>query len=177
MDSRELKDIITGCVRSERRSQKELYDLFSAKMYGICLKYEKDKEKAQDILHDAFFKVYKKISQYEDGNFEAWMSRLVVNTALDYLKKNKRIVFDENIEESDFGYVSNIEEGFQTSDLQYIINLLPLGAKTVFNLYAVEGYNHNEISVKLDISPGTSKSQYSRARSLLQGLVNKHYKQ
>jgi len=174
----ELKEIIEGCYKGSRKYQEALYNRYVSKMYGICLSYAKNREEAQDILHDGFIKVYKKFNKFDQTqNIETWIRTVVVNTAIDHLRRAKKfreVGIDEQtvpIAHAD----DNVSETFKTKDLVEIINMLPTGAKTIFNLYTLEGYNHREIAQKLEISVGTSKSQFSRAKQLLQGLVNNYY--
>jgi len=173
----DLEEIIAGCYQSNRKHQEALYNMFASKMFGVCLTYTKDRDLAQDILHDGFFKVFKKFDKYNDEwSLNAWIRRIIVNTAIDHFRKMNRMT------SVDFQEVPYLAGGFdetseisKTGDLSDIINMLPNGAKTVFNLYTVEGYKHKEIADMLNISVGTSKSQLSKAKSVLRGLVNKYY--
>ncbi len=175
----DIKDIIQGCKDRNRYYQKMLYDKYSTKMFGVCIAYAKDKEAAQDILHDGFFKIFKKIGTFQgdQNKFEAWMRRVIVNTALDYLKRVKRLENRdlENSAVSPAMIDNELSEKVDLRDITEIIRLLPDGARTIFNLYSLEGYKHKEIAEMLDISEGTSKSQFSRAKSLLQDLMKKYY--
>ena len=151
--------------------------MFASKMFGVCLTYTKDRELAQDILHDGFFKVFKKFDKYDSSwSINAWIRRIIVNTAIDHFRKTNRI---SNVDFQESAYLAGsydeTSEISKTSDLSEIINMLPNGAKTVFNLYTVEGYKHQEIADMLEISVGTSKSQLSKAKSVLRDLVNKYY--
>ena len=147
-------------------------------MYGVCLTYTKDRDLAQDILHDGFFKVFKKFEQYnEDWSLFAWVRRIIVNTAIDHFRKTNRIS-NVDFQESEYlgGSFDDVSESYKTGDLSQIINMLPVGARTVFNLYVVEGYKHREIAELLNISAGTSKSQLffakKRLRTTIKELVN-----
>ena len=151
--------------------------MFSSKMFGVCLTYTRDRALAQDILHDGFFKVFKKIDQYNSSwSLHAWIRRIIVNTAIDHFRKTNRI---SNVDFQESAYLAGsydeTSEISKSSDLSDIINMLPKGAKTIFNLYTVEGYKHKEIAEMLNISVGTSKSQLSKAKSVLRELVNKYY--
>lgn len=173
----ELNEIIEGCYEGSRRHQEALYNLYAAKMFGVCLTYTRDRELAQDILHDGFFKVLKKFDKYNDSwSLEAWIRRIIVNTAIDHFRKAKRMT-NVDFQEADYlvGSFDDVSEDFKTRDLGEIINMLPRGARTVFNLYTVEGYKHKEIAEILGISVGTSKSQLSKAKTVLKDLVNKYY--
>lgn len=173
----ELTEIIKGCYENSRKHQEALYNRYAAKMFGVCLTYTKDREVAQDILHDAFFKVFKSFKKYKESySINAWIRRIVVNTAIDHFRKTKRMT-NVDFQEVDYlaGSYDDVNEQAKTSDLSEIINMLPVGARTVFNLYTVEGYKHKEIADMLDISEGTSKSQLSKAKSVLRELVDKYY--
>lgn len=146
-------------------------------MFGVCLTYTKDRALAQDILHDGFFKVFKKFDKYNDAwSLNAWIRRIIVNTAIDHFRKTNRMT-NVDFQESVYlaGGFDDTSEISKSSDLSDIINMLPHGAKTIFNLYTVEGYKHKEIADMLNISVGTSKSQLSKAKSVLRDLVNKYY--
>jgi RNA polymerase sigma-70 factor (ECF subfamily) len=173
----ELEEIIEGCYKGSRKHQEALYNMFASKMFGVCLTYTKDRELAQDILHDGFFKVFKKFDKYDNSwSLNAWIRRIIVNTAIDHFRKTNRIS-NVDFQESPYlaGTYDEITEISKTSDLSNIINMLPKGARTVFNLYTIEGYKHQEIAEMLSISEGTSKSQLSKAKSVLRDLVNKYY--
>jgi len=173
----ELQEIIDGCYQGSRKHQEALYNMFASKMFGVCLTYTKDRELAQDILHDGFFKVFKKFDKYNPKwNISSWIRRIIVNTAIDHFRKTNRIS-NVDFQESVYlaGSYDETGEISKTNDLSDIINMLPKGAKTVFNLYTVEGYKHKEIAEMLEISEGTSKSQLSKAKSVLRELVNKYY--
>jgi RNA polymerase sigma-70 factor (ECF subfamily) len=173
----ELKEIIEGCYQGSRKHQEALYNMYASKMFGVCLTYTKDRELAQDILHDGFFKVFKKFDKYNDAwSLSSWIRRIIVNTAIDHFRKTNRMS-SVDFQESAYlaGTYDDVTEISKTSDLSDIINMLPKGAKTVFNLYTVEGYKHKEIADMLEISVGTSKSQLSKAKSVLRELVTKYY--
>ena len=142
-------------------------------MYGVVLSYVRDREAAKDILHDAFMKVFKNIFKVDpDQGIEGWMRRIVVNTALDYLRRHTkfRMVGLEDAPDRPASSPSPLDL-IRNQELLDMLGKLPEGARAVFMLYAVEGYNHREIASQLNISEGTSKSQYSRARSLLRNLI------
>ena len=151
--------------------------MFASKMFGVCLTYTRDRALAQDILHDGFFKVFKKFDKYNaDWSLNAWIRRIIVNTAIDHFRKTNRMT-NVDFQESAYlaGSFDSTSEISKSNDLSDIINMLPNGAKTIFNLYTVEGYKHREIADMLNISVGTSKSQLSKAKSVLRDLVNKYY--
>lgn len=172
-----LENIIIGCQQNNARSQKDLFELLSSKMYGVCLRYAGNSEDANDILQDGFLKIFQKISQFKfEGSFEGWMRRVFVNTALErYRSQHKIINIQDNWRElNDKGY-EDIVSSLTTDELLLLVQELSPKYRAVFNLYAIEGYSHKEISEKLDISEGTSKSNLSRARIILQEKVAKHY--
>lgn len=169
----ELKEIIEGCREGSRSHQEELYRHYAKQMFGVCMVYVKNREDAGDVLHNGFFKIFTSFKKFDPKrNLEAWVRTIIVNTAIDHLRKKNRFRQVE-IEERHFFSESRspIFDAMKMKDLLGLVELLPVGARTIFNLYALEGYNHREIAKKLDISEGTSKSQYSRARQLLQGLL------
>lgn len=173
----DLEEIIEGCYKGDRKHQEALYKMFASKMFGVCLTYTKDRDLAQDILHDGFFKVFKKFDKYNSSwSLNAWIRRIIVNTAIDHFRKMNRIT-NVDFQESEYlaGSFDETSEISKTADLSDIINMLPNGAKTVFNLYTIEGYKHREIADILNISVGTSKSQLSKAKNVLRDLVNKYY--
>jgi len=168
------EEIVQGCVKNNALAQKYLYDKFSRKMMGICLRYSQSTEEAEDVLQNGFISVFQNIASFKgDGSFEGWIRRIMVNTALTNIRKNKKL--QQNIELDSVEYMlpstSHVAESYGAKDLLKIIQTLPPGFQTVFNLYAIEGYSHKEIGGLLNISEGTSKSQYSRAKAHLQKLI------
>ena len=154
-----------------------MYRLFSAKMYGVCLRYAKDTGDAEDILQEGFLRVFTKINQFEfKGSFEGWMRRIMVNTALEKFRKHDRLypVEEMKIYEST-EFVEETISSITAGDLMRIIQELPPRYRMVFNLFAIEGYSHLEISEMMNISEGTSKSNLSRARVILQKSVEENF--
>ncbi|WWC85033.1 ECF RNA polymerase sigma factor SigE [Mycovorax composti] len=169
-------DLITGCIEGDRRMQEELYNRFAPKMYAVCLRYASNADEAQDILQDGFIKVFRKLDSYRgDGSFEGWIRRIFVNTAIEYFRKKKYLQPVTEREENTIEgkYISALD-GLAEKDILDLISQLSPGYRTVFNMYVVEGYSHKEIGDMLGISEGTSKSQLSRAKAILQDLVRKH---
>jgi len=165
------EEMLEGCKANKNDAQKLLFERYARKMTGICSRYVDRYEEAQDIVQDGFIKVFNKIGTYSGkGSLEGWIRRIMVNTALDYLRRTKASRYDLDITEVEYKVENNQEiiEKMQADDLLVIIRTLPKGYRTVFNLYAIEGYSHKEIAKKMNISLNTSKSQYSRARTLLQ---------
>lgn len=173
--------LIEGCKRQDRKYQQLLYNKYARVMFGICLRYSSDSDSAQDLLQDGFLKVFANISSFEGkGSFEGWMKRVFVNLSLEVIRKEKikkQYTEDiENISDDDI-----IDSGFDSDDeeltekiLLSFIHELPPGYRSVFNLYAIEEYSHKEISEMLGIAEGTSRSQYIRARMLLQEKINEY---
>jgi RNA polymerase sigma-70 factor (ECF subfamily) len=169
-------DLIKKCASGNSLAQKTFYEKFAGKMMGVCLRYAKDYNEAQDVMQDAFIKVFGKIPEYEKkGSLEGWVRRIVVNTALDSYRKNKK--FQQNVAVDDVDYLledkSYIVEELNANDLLAIIKKLPDGYQMVFNLFAIEGYSHKEIAERLGVTESTSKSQFSRAKKLLREILLK----
>lgn len=169
--------IISGCCEGNLKSQRALYDMFSDKMFGICLRYCKNKQEAEDVLQEGFIKVFKKIDTYKgDGSFEGWMRRVFVNTALRSIDNAKKNNYHESIEEfHHLGDWANFASNIDYKLLIGFVDELPAGYQLVFKMYAIEGFSHKEIAKELNISEGTSKSQLSRARNILQKKIEKQY--
>jgi RNA polymerase sigma factor (sigma-70 family) len=166
----EIAQLIKQCIKKDRAAQAELYRLFSPTMLGICYRYTKNREDAEDILQEGFIKVFQNIGQFQQkGVFEAWLRRIMVNTAISYLRKHSRYRNQLEVEEMTLHPVSPEQPDIQldTKELIECIRSLSTGYQTVFNLYAIEGYDHQEIATLLDLNINTVRSQYSRARSLL----------
>ena len=178
------QDIINACIDNDSRAQKILFERFAPKMLGVCARYCSNVDDAKDALHEGFIKVFKKIENFKgNSTLETWVTRLMINTAIDHFKKNAKFLHFEQDEqvlsfaEDDSAYVLEIEEGqeINIADLHAAINELPDGYRIVFSLYAIEGYGHKEIAEQLNISVGTSKSQLARARNLLKQLLKEKY--
>jgi RNA polymerase sigma factor (sigma-70 family) len=166
-------ELIKGCLRRDANAQRELYDTFSSKMYSICYRYVKGSMEAEDILVTSFMKVFDKISQFKsEGSFEGWIRRIVVNEALTYLRRNRSMYLETELEQADREPDYNmLSDHLEAEDLLNMIKELPTGYRIVFNLYAIDGYSHKEIADQLGISENTSKSQLSRARTYLQKML------
>jgi len=166
-------DLIRACLEGDRKSQRVLYDQFSGKFLSICLRYIKDHDLAQDVLVEGFMKIFQNLNTYRhEGSFEGWMKRIMVTQALLTLRKNKKLLMEVDWEDQDHITSPNLVFGnIEAEELLKLVASLPVGYRTVFNLYAIEGYSHKEISELLGIAENTSKSQLSRARSLLQKQI------
>lgn len=166
-------ELIKGCLRRDSSAQKILYDTYSSKMYGLCYRYVKDSMEAEDILVTSFMKVFDKIHQFKsEGSFEGWIRRIIVNEALTFLRRNRSMYLETELEQADREPDYNaLSDHLEAEDLLNMIQELPTGYRIVFNLYAIDGYSHKEIAEQLGISENTSKSQLSRARTYLQKVL------
>lgn len=169
----EENELIQLAVENNRQAQQKIYSKFSPKMLGVCRQYIKDLHQAEDIMITAFMKVFTNLKNFENkGSFEGWIRRIMVNESISFIRVQKKIKFieDENYFEESF---NTIESQFSVDDIQSLIDSLPDGYKMVFNLYCIEGYKHQEIAEMLNINEGTSKSQLSHARKILQTQITK----
>ena len=171
-------DLIQGCIEENPVMQRSLYDRFSSKMYGVCLRYAGNTEDANDILQEGFIKVFKNISKFrKEGSFEGWIRRIFVNTAIEQFRKKVKVynvteVQENTIEDKEL----DVLDILAAKDIVNIVNELSPGYKAVFNLHVVEGYSHKEIADLLGITEGTSKSQLARAKGVLKKLVETRLK-
>jgi RNA polymerase sigma factor (sigma-70 family) len=168
--------IIAGCLHNEPSAQRELYNRFSPKMLSVCYRFAQSREDAEDMLQEGFIKVFTQIHTFQNkGAFEGWIRRIVVHTCINFLKKYKK--FSDSVDLDHAGFVHLKEESIPSimhaKQVIECIRLLPLGYRTVLNLYAIEGYSHREISTMLDIEESTSRSQYTRAKSMLENILVK----
>ena len=166
--------ILSGCRKNDRRSQELLYKRFAGKMYALCLSYTAERPLAQDILQESFIKVFRNIAKYKnDGSLEGWIRRIVANTAIDHIRKKKRNGSYIDIEPDDpaLQTTNPALKIMEFNELMQQVEKLPGGARMIFNMHALDGYSHKEIAERLDITEGTSKSQFSRARKLLMNFV------
>ncbi|MBI9068110.1 MAG: sigma-70 family RNA polymerase sigma factor [Salinivirgaceae bacterium] len=176
---KDLESLITACKRGKPDAQRKLYEHFSGKMFGVCLQYSKDYTEAEDIMQDGFIKVFTKIAQFNfNGSFEGWVRRIMVNCALERFRKQNMLYTVSDIQDYDYKLASeDALAEISSKELLNLIQKLSPQYKTVFNLYAIEGYSHQEIGEMLKISVGTSKSNLSRARVILQDKVKLLYKE
>jgi RNA polymerase sigma-70 factor (ECF subfamily) len=168
------QQLIEGCKKGNRLAQKELYDVYSRKMMGVCLRYVNDRETARDLLQDGFVKIFTAINTYTGiGSFEGWMRKIFVNCALEHLRKSD--VLRDSIELDRTGEISNPEYSviadMSARELMNVVQELPSGFRTIFNLFAIEGFSHKEISEMLCITESTSRSQYTRAKQVLRRKI------
>jgi RNA polymerase sigma-70 factor (ECF subfamily) len=166
-------EMVEGCVRGDESCQSLLYHRTCSKMYGVCVRYIKDRDKAEDVMQEGYLKVFKFINNFRwEGSFEAWMRKVFVSACLEELRKNTPEVWNEGIYENNLAYSEDlIMDRIAANELLEMVQSLPDGYRTVFNLYAIEGYSHKEIGEFLGISETTSKSQLSRARGLLKEKI------
>ncbi len=168
-------NLLEQCIKGNRSAQKVFYNSFAPKMFGICLRYSQDYHAAEDLLQEGFIKAFHNLDRFRgDGSFEGWLKRIFINTAIEQFRKNQNKHTSELNEAIYNAPVSSgIIEKLAADDLLKVIQLLPRGYRTVFNLYVIEGYAHKEIAQLLQISEGTSKSQLARAKSYIQKLLKK----
>lgn len=166
--------MIQGCLRNEAVAQQELYHKYSPKMLTVCYRYAKSREDAEDMLQEGFIKVFMQIRQFQHkGALEGWIRKIMVHTCINSLKKNRK--FTESVDLIHASAVQIREEIIpsiiQAKQVVECIRMLPLGYRTVLNLFAIEGYSHREIGDMLDIEESTSRSQYTRAKSMLEEIL------
>jgi RNA polymerase sigma factor (sigma-70 family) len=169
----ELVAVISDCAKGKPQAQEKLYKLFSRKLLGVCMRYAKNRDEAEDMLHDGFIKIFGNIHQFGfQGSFEGWMRRIMVNTALEKFRKVKPVSrIDDVVETADDVSFDVTAGAIDAQELLNLIQALSPQYRLVFNLYAIEGYTHKEIAEMLNISEGTSKSNLARARAILQQRV------
>jgi RNA polymerase sigma-70 factor (ECF subfamily) len=167
------EELIKGCIKNERLAQKRLYERFYGKMFGVCMRYSSHREQATEIMNLAFFKVFKTMESFAEkgGNLEAWIYRIMVNTAIDYLRAELRHQHSDIEKTVYVEDTSDVISDMSAEDIMRMVNKLTPAYRTVFNLYVVEGYNHKEIGEMLGISEGTSKSNLAKARAKLQDMI------
>ena len=166
--------MLAGCLRNNAASQEALYNRFSPRMLGVCYRFAKNREDAEDMLQEGFIKVFTQMHQYRnEGALEGWIRRIVVHTCINILKKNKKFAESVDIIHASSVHVKEdmIPSILQAKQVVECIRVLPLGYRTVLNLYAIEGYSHKEISGLLDIEESTSRSQYTRAKAMLEEIL------
>jgi RNA polymerase sigma factor (sigma-70 family) len=176
VESMDDYSLVKECVKGSQRAQRALFERFAPKMLTVCLRYSKDQEQAEDILQDGFVKVFMKLSDFKmEGSLEGWIRRIMVNTALDQIRKNLKTLGDVSTDDVAYRLDTNdhIAENLMAEDLMKLIQQLPEGYKVVFNMFAIEGYSHAEIAEQLGVTESTSKSQYSRARAYLRERIEK----
>lgn len=171
MDSE--KALIQGCIKGDRKAQKLLYDQYASRMLVVAMRYSKSDQEAEDIIQEAFIKIFEKIKTFrEESRLGFWIKRIVVNTALNHQRSKLYMFPMVDVQELNNSMDSAFSlSGYHFKELLTFIKELPSGCQIIFNLYAIEGYSHQEIAKMLDISIGTSKSQYFRAKELLKARI------
>ncbi|MCD4773474.1 MAG: RNA polymerase sigma factor [Bacteroidales bacterium] len=168
------KKIIEKCLKNDTKAQESFYRLFAPTMYGVCLRFAKNRMEAEDILQEGFIKVFSFLKNYRsDGSLEGWIRKIMINTAINYYRKNVRFAKEANIDEYEVkqNINENVIDRLAANELLKIINTLPDNYRLIFNLGAIEGFTHKEIGEMLDIPENTSKSQLLRTRSILQQKI------
>lgn len=166
--------LLTGCLQNDASAQRELYSRYSPKMLSVCFRFAHSREDAEDMLQEGFIKVFTQIHTFQNkGAFEGWIRRIMVHTCINHLKKNKK--FNESVDIIHATGVQGREDSVpsivQAKQVVECIRILPLGYRTVLNLYAIEGYTHKEIAEMLDVEESTSRSQYTRAKQMLEDIL------
>ena len=167
-------NILKGCLREDRNSQKELYNRYSGKMMAVCYRYANSRMEAEDILQDGFIKVFSNVGKFRhEGSLEGWVRRIMINTAINKIRTTKMVF--ESIDDISDEFIEPIIEDTTLNEnvLLNIISKLPKGYKYVFNMYAIEGFSHKEIADSLGIEEASSRSQYAKAKKYLQQKINK----
>jgi RNA polymerase sigma factor (sigma-70 family) len=168
--------LLAGCLRNNAAAQEALYNRFSPRMLGVCYRFAKNREDAEDMLQEGFIKVFTQIHQYRnEGALEGWIRRIIVHTCINNLKKNKKFADSLDLIHAKSIHINEefIPSIMQAKQVVECIRMLPIGYRTVLNLYAVEGYPHKEIAQMLDIEESTSRSQYTRAKAMLEEILVK----
>lgn len=167
----ELEKVISDCKRNKRKAQVILYNQYAPMLLGVCSRYVAEKSEAEDILQESFLKIFRNIKEYNGkGHFEAWMKKIVVNTAITHFHKEKKHYYHDdldNVNDVELQDTISPQHEFESRELYNLLKTMPEGYKMIFNLYAVEGYKHKEIAQKLNIEESTSKTQYLRAKNWL----------
>jgi RNA polymerase sigma-70 factor (ECF subfamily) len=170
------EQMLTGSIRNNAAAQEAFYDRFSPRMLGVCYRFAKSREDAEDMLQEGFIKIFTQLSQYRnEGSLEGWIRRVIVHTCINILKKNKKFADTVDITYA-LGFHTNedlVPSLLQAKQIVECIRSLPLGYRTVLNLYAIEGYAHKEIGEMLEIGESTSRSQYTRAKAMLEEILVK----
>lgn len=169
-------DLIKGCLKGNRQSQSDLYHRYESRMYGICLRYARDANDALDILQEGFIRVFKGLHTFKgESPLANWMDRVMANAAIRHISKGKKISFEESKSlEKLMGKHDIQQHEFNANDILSLVNQLPFGYRTVFNMFAIEGYSHKEIAKHLGITEGGSRSQYARSKKAIQHLLREN---
>lgn len=167
------QNIVKQCLQGDKAAQEQLYDTYANKMFAVCLRYSTNRQDAEDVLQEGFVKVFKNLIRFQfKGSFEGWIRRIMVNSAIEHYRKNAKWMYTEDaqevkIETKDIGVLQTLK----VNDLLALVQKLPTGYRTVFNLYVIEGYTHQEIADMLQVTESTSKTQLFKARAALQIMI------
>ncbi len=173
---RDENSLIEACIRQNRAAQKKLYELYAPKMLGVCFRYAQSKEEAEDMLQEGFIRVFQKLDTFRfQGSFEGWLRRIMVNTAINILRKYQNLKYEVDVEEAHYlqSELADSIAVMHTREVIQLVRQLPMGYRTVLNLYAIEGFSHREIAEMLGIEESSSRSQYTRAKALLSRRLEK----
>jgi RNA polymerase sigma factor (sigma-70 family) len=180
MGEEDIPQLIKGCIKQDRKSQKALYKVFYGFAMGICLRYAGNRDEAAEVMNEGFLKVFTRIGQYNDSllpsgffePFKAWLGRIMINSSIDHYRANNKMTYMETIDDvHDISDGQSIDKNLHYADLLKMVQQLPHAYRTVFNLFAIEGYTHEEIAAMLRINAGTSKSNLHKARQKLKEMI------
>ncbi|MBL4678478.1 MAG: sigma-70 family RNA polymerase sigma factor [Mucilaginibacter sp.] len=173
MGEAELQQLVSGCLKDDRLSQKLLYKAFYGFAMGICLRYANNRYEASEVLNQGFFKVFKNLEKYDSAKpFKAWLGRIMVNASIDYYRSNLKVAYTEELDKAEHINDNDYaDKNLSYNELLDMISKLPRAYRTIFNLFAIEGYTHEEIGEMLNISTGTSKSNLHKAREKLKVMI------
>ncbi|MET3981315.1 RNA polymerase sigma factor (sigma-70 family) [Mucilaginibacter sp. UYP25] len=173
MGEEELQQLVNGCLKDDRLCQKLLYKAFYGFAIGICLRYANNRYEASEIMNQGFYKVFKNLAKYDITKpFKAWLGRIMVNTSIDYYRSNLKVAYTEELDKAE--HINDTEfadRNLNYNELLNMVSQLPRAYRTIFNLFAIEGYTHEEIGDMLNISTGTSKSNLHKAREKLKIMI------
>jgi RNA polymerase sigma-70 factor (ECF subfamily) len=186
-DQEKLREIVNGCIRNDRKCQKVIFEMYYGKMMSACLRYISDKDEAQDILQEGFIKVFNNIAKFDfNGSLEGWIRKIIVNTAIDFIRKKKKDIFQVTDHEfiinnynnvSDEAEDENIYANLKTTEIMDAIKQLTPAYRTVFSMYVIDGFSHQQIAELLNINIGTSKSNLAKARMNLKKILKEKLKE
>ncbi|MES2428849.1 MAG: sigma-70 family RNA polymerase sigma factor [Bacteroidota bacterium] len=174
MGEEELQQLIRGCMKQDRKCQKMLYKAFYGFSMSICLRYANDRDEAAEVMNQGFFKVFTKIDTYDATRpFKAWLGRIMMNVSIDHYRANLKMAYAEDLDQAEHVYDASVatDNNLNYNDLLAMVQRLPQGYRTVFNLFAIDGYSHEEIADMLNINVGTSKSNLFKARQKLKQMI------
>ncbi len=165
-------ELVEGCRKQNVQSQRSLYERYSRTMYGVCLRYASNQDDAQDILQEGFIRVFSRLDSFRgEGSLEGWIRRIMIHTSIEHYRKKSRYFLVDVNEATEVEVLPDALGRLGRQEVLELIQNLPAGYRTIFNLYEVEGFSHQEISVMMNVSVGTSKSQLSRAKSWLKERI------